>query len=464
MKYLGKITDDKDLVTKEYVDNSIPVKSVNTKTGDVVLTASDVGALAETGGETSTFSLYASDESGDHTSAIDATPTFSGMASVDLNSGVLGKFDIDTTYPQSHVCLYYDGESRCGINLGELGVEITSFTSTLDAGKVTINNMDVATKKYVDDSIPDTSTFMVKGIDYVTAGQKSGTTLGTQATAEGRTTIASGNYSHAEGIGATASGQTSHAEGSYTTASGTQSHAEGSGATASGLASHAEGNSTTASGKYSHAEGYLSRAQRRSQHVFGEYNIAESGDTGSKGIYVEIVGNGSSDSNRSNARTLDWNGNEVLAGKLTVGTAPTNDMDVATKTYVDTALALKANTASPTFTGTPKAPTAVAGTNDTQIATTAFVQAAVSGKQAHYKEALVNLPANGWDPVTKWQTKTGVTGVKQTNLVIISPYPTAVTDYANAGIACIEQAPNSLTFECQTIPSVSISVNVVIFD
>ena len=41
------------------------------------------------------------------------------------------------------------------------------------------------------------------------------------------------------------------------------------------------------------------------------------------------------------------------------------------------ALALKANLASPTLTGTPKAPTAAAGTNTTQIATTAFVKTAV---------------------------------------------------------------------------------------
>ena len=40
-------------------------------------------------------------------------------------------------------------------------------------------------------------------------------------------------------------------------------------------------------------------------------------------------------------------------------------------------LALKANLASPTFTGEPKAPTATAGTNTTQIATTAFVKTAV---------------------------------------------------------------------------------------
>lgn len=41
-------------------------------------------------------------------------------------------------------------------------------------------------------------------------------------------------------------------------------------------------------------------------------------------------------------------------------------------------LALKAPLASPTFTGTPAAPTAVGGTNTTQLATTAFVQAAIA--------------------------------------------------------------------------------------
>ena len=39
---------------------------------------------------------------------------------------------------------------------------------------------------------------------------------------------------------------------------------------------------------------------------------------------------------------------------------------------------VKANIASPEFTGTPKAPTATAGTNTTQIATTEFVTAAVT--------------------------------------------------------------------------------------
>lgn len=41
------------------------------------------------------------------------------------------------------------------------------------------------------------------------------------------------------------------------------------------------------------------------------------------------------------------------------------------------AIASKADTNSPTFTGTPAAPTATLGTNTTQLATTAFVQAAL---------------------------------------------------------------------------------------
>lgn len=43
---------------------------------------------------------------------------------------------------------------------------------------------------------------------------------------------------------------------------------------------------------------------------------------------------------------------------------------------INATVALKANIASPTFTGTPAAPTAAAGTNTTQLATTEFANAA----------------------------------------------------------------------------------------
>ena len=58
----------------------------------------------------------------------------------------------------------------------------------------------------------------------------------------------------------------------------------------------------------------------------------------------------------------------------TTGTAAKATADASGNTITST----YAKLASPNFTGTPKAPTATAGTNTTQIATTAFVQTAVS--------------------------------------------------------------------------------------
>ena len=53
----------------------------------------------------------------------------------------------------------------------------------------------------------------------------------------------------------------------------------------------------------------------------------------------------------------------------------TSDLLKPISTATQTALDLKANLASPTFTGTPLAPTATLGANNTQIATTAYVDA-----------------------------------------------------------------------------------------
>ena len=62
--------------------------------------------------------------------------------------------------------------------------------------------------------------------------------------------------------------------------------------------------------------------------------------------------------------------NPVMDGTVAIGTS-TNYARADHRHPKDTS---KANLASPTFTGTPKAPTAAAGTNTTQLATTGFVQ------------------------------------------------------------------------------------------
>ena len=152
--------------------------------------------------------------------------------------------------------------------------------------------------------------------------------------AEGYNTTASGDCSHAEGMTTTASGEGSHAEGKGTKASDVASHSEGMTTTASGGASHAEGRNTIASGMGSHAEGDSTKATSDFQHVQGKYNI---NDTANK--YAHIVGNGVSNGARSNAHTLDWNGNAWYKGKLSQEGTPTEDKDLTTKKYVDDTIA-----------------------------------------------------------------------------------------------------------------------------
>ena len=141
--------------------------------------------------------------------------------------------------------------------------------------------------------------------------------------------VAIGNNSHAEGIRNIAFGEYSHAEGFHTEAFGAQSHSEGYMAIAGGIGSHAEGCDTFASGVYSHAEGERTIAAGQMQHVQGKYNVE---DVENK--YAHIVGNGirSFDGaagqfveNRSNAHTLDWNGNGWYASDILYGGTSQDD-------------------------------------------------------------------------------------------------------------------------------------------
>ena len=142
--------------------------------------------------------------------------------------------------------------------------------------------------------------------------------LSSYAHAEGSGTMAANEAAHAEGSSSQAIGDASHAEGNGTQASGRYSHAEGDGSRATENDAHAEGSMTVASGGASHAEGISTIANHQAQHVFGRYNIGDpsTAEAINKGTYIEIVGNGTS-SARSNARTLDWEGNEVIAGNIT---------------------------------------------------------------------------------------------------------------------------------------------------
>jgi hypothetical protein len=161
---------------------------------------------------------------------------------------------------------------------------------------------------------------------------------------EGYQTKATGYWSHAEGELTTVSSYASHAEGSYCTlpngtkrygtASGYASHVEGGGCHTTGSCSHAEGLATTASGAQSHVEGRYTIAASGAQHVEGIANIEDTSDA-----YIHIAGNGSFDA-RSNAYTLDWNGNAWFSGDVYVSSTSGINKDegskkLATEEYVD---------------------------------------------------------------------------------------------------------------------------------
>lgn len=103
---------------------------------------------------------------------------------------------------------------------------------------------------------------------------------------------------------------------------------------ATGDYSHAEGDFTHAKGRNSHTEGECTVASARNQHTQGRYNIEDTEER-----YAHIVGNGE-DGNRSNAHTLDWQGNAWYQGKIyTGGTGQDDAKELATVDYVDTKIA-----------------------------------------------------------------------------------------------------------------------------
>lgn len=79
----------------------------------------------------------------------------------------------------------------------------------------------------------------------------------------------------------------------------------------------------TAQGDNSFAEGDHTKALSESQHVQGKYNVE---DTENK--YAHVVGNGESDTARSNAHTLDWEGNAWYAGDVKATDAEGNEVSL----------------------------------------------------------------------------------------------------------------------------------------
>ena len=115
-------------------------------------------------------------------------------------------------------------------------------------------------------------------------------------------------------------------------------------------------------------------------------------------------------------------GTEIDTEFSNIETAVNTKADTTAMTAAD---ALKANTASPTFTGVPAAPTATAGTNTTQVATTAFV-----ATEANLKANIAGFESTGIDDNA---TSTAVTVDSSGNVGIGTSSPAAKLDVEGAG-------------------------------
>ena len=145
----------------------------------------------------------------------------------------------------------------------------------------------------------------------INMGRKAGSEVGYDSVAIGRDCVANLDYCFAIGDTVSATNYGAFAVGTDTIASGIYSYAEGYKSKSMGYVSHTEGEHTEATGDYSHAEGCGTIANVTAQHVQGRYNLKDDDYK-----YLHIVGNGDSNYSRSNAHTIDKDGNGWFAGTV----------------------------------------------------------------------------------------------------------------------------------------------------
>ena len=136
--------------------------------------------------------------------------------------------------------------------------------------------------------------------------------------ATGHSSIAMGHINKSSGMHSTAIGESNEATGQMSAAIGFINKSNGPYSFAVGMSNEANahcaiamGENNESNGIYSVAIGLGLLAFGKNQNVLGKYNIADNNNK-----YAFIIGNGT-DEARSNALTLDWNGDLWLSGDVT---------------------------------------------------------------------------------------------------------------------------------------------------
>lgn len=296
----GGVTDYDDLTNRPQINGFM---LTGNKTAADLGLASDAAMTGASSGSAGTKGLVPAPAAGAQGKFLrgdgtwqNETDTLTGLTDTNISSptdGQVLKYD-DATGK------WVNGNGGGGGSSTLAGLSDVNLSTSTDGQPLTY---DEDSGKWVNGGVIPTANGGTGNSDgYIRTGIKSGTTVGTRATAEGINNTSSGQDAHAEGIGTTSEGQGSHSEGWETTAHGPESHAEGISTEARGSGAHSEGSHTSATGNYTHAGGYYTLAQYDNQTTIGKYNKNESDS-------LFEVGNGTgTGSNRSNAIAVKSDG------------------------------------------------------------------------------------------------------------------------------------------------------------
>lgn len=138
-----------------------------------------------------------------------------------------------------------------------------------------------------------------------------------------------------------------------------------------------------------------------------------------------------------------------------------DDSGNAIKEYLNDTLVPELDTALPAMAYLPLAGGAMTGAMTVLAPTQAMHPATKQYADSLRTIAhLVTLTASGWDATTKRQTVvcSGVLADETKQLILPAPSMASAAAYRNAGCRCVAQAANSLTFQCDVVPTTNITV------
>lgn len=281
-------------------------------TATITLTQNTEPAIPTTGASTSTATFTTGYEVGDVVSIINDNKYYQCSTITAVNGNIITVDSLPFTaineLDELHFddyCLFVDAKPEKGV------VYLSEYARTWG---INVKALGYASYSFGRDNFS-------LGHYSFTAGRENQANYG--GSVLGRGNKATGEWAFAHGRGTEASGYASYAGGHSTVASGNRAFASGHRCKALGEDAHALGHLSKACGTGSFALGRGALAGSNQQFAMGKYNLEDS-----SGVYAFIFGNGTSDTNRSNAMTLDWSGNAWFAGTVTVGD---DQQEVATK-------------------------------------------------------------------------------------------------------------------------------------